>query len=200
MNKFLKRNFALILICITLCCISLFYCLPVNVWTNRHNGVTIVLDAGHGGRDGGCIGENGTIEKEINLEYVLALKEKLVDAGYSVVLTRKTGDGLYSEFAVNKKISDMNTRMEIIKKANPNLVISIHMNSFSDSSVKGANCFYKLGDDSSKRCADLIQECLNVYCVFLRYQSLREFLPIQGGACHQARSLIPYPLSLQALR
>jgi len=58
----------------------------------------------------------------------------------------------------------MNARMQIIKKANPSLVISIHMNSFSDASVRGANSYYKVDDEASKRCADLIQASLNKYC------------------------------------
>ena len=131
---------------------------------SKSNGVVIVLDAGHGGRDGGSVGKNGTIEKDINLDYTLALKERLIENGYVVVLTRKDDDGLYSEFASNKKISDMTARMNIIKKANPNLVVSIHMNSFADSSVRGANCYYKIDDEASKTCADLIQSCLQTYC------------------------------------
>ena len=81
---------------------------------SNYNGVTIVIDAGHGGRDGGSVGVNGTIEKEINLVYAKALKEKLVSSGFRVELTRKTDDGLYSEFASNKKMSDMRARFNII--------------------------------------------------------------------------------------
>ena len=131
---------------------------------SKCNGITIVLDAGHGGRDGGSVGVNGTIEKEINLAYVIALKEKLVENGFKVVLTRKNDDGLYSEFAKNKKQSDMNKRFEIIKQANPNLVVSIHMNSFQTASAKGAVTYYRSGDSASKNCADLIQKSLKKYC------------------------------------
>lgn len=136
----------------------------ISVQASKLNGITIIVDAGHGGRDGGSIGKNGTIEKEINLDYAFALRDKLVSSGYRVVLTRNNDDGLYSELAKNKKVSDMNARMQIIKKANPSLVISIHMNSFSDASVRGANSYYKVDDEASKRCADLIQASLNKYC------------------------------------
>ena len=94
----------------------------------------------------------------------MALKNKLVTRGYIVELTRKDDSGLYSFTAKNKKISDMNRRMEIIKSCNPNLVISIHMNSFSDSSVRGANCYYKKDDEASKICANLIQTTLYKNC------------------------------------
>lgn len=116
------------------------------------------------GRDGGSVGANGTIEKEINLKYTLALKEKLVSLGYRVELTRKTDDGLYSDLASNKKLSDMKARFEIIKKTNPNLVVSIHMNSFHDKSVSGASTYYRAGDEASKNIANLIQASLNTYC------------------------------------
>ena len=131
---------------------------------SKYNGIVIVLDAGHGGRDGGCVGVNGSVEKELNLKYTLRLKEKLTKLGYRIVLTRTSDDGLYSPLATNKKISDMNARMEAIKKVNPNLVVSIHMNSFADRSVKGANCFYKIDDKASENCANLIQKSLNKYC------------------------------------
>ncbi len=128
-----------------------------------YNGITIVLDAGHGGRDGGSVGANGTIEKEINLKYTLALKEKLTTAGYRVELTRKTDDGLYSPTASNKKLSDMRERFNIIQRTNPNLVISIHMNSFTDSSASGAEVYYRINDDASKQVADYIQSSINTY-------------------------------------
>lgn len=144
--------------------LSFFYSSVVALSVSKFNGYTIVLDAGHGGRDGGSVGVNGTIEKEINLEYVMLLKEKLVENGYKVILTRKNDDGLYSEFAKNKKTSDMNERFKIIKKANPNLVVSIHMNSFSSPTAKGAMTYYRIGDEASKKCADLVQKSLSTFC------------------------------------
>lgn len=152
-------------VCLVL--ILVFSCVYFNVAqciSANFKDVTIVLDAGHGGRDGGCVGINGSLEKNLNLKYTLSLKDKLVKYGYRVVLTRSSDDGLYSPFATNKKISDMNSRMEIIKKHNPNLVVSVHMNSFRDDSVSGANCFYKIDDEASFNCANLIQKSLYKNC------------------------------------
>ncbi len=132
--------------------------------SKAYNGITILLDAGHGGRDGGSVGVNGTVEKEINLTYTLKLKEKLINSGYRVELTRKNDDGLYSNLAKNKKLSDMQARFNIIKKTNPSLVISIHMNSFPDHSVSGANTYYRASDEASQKVANLIQASLNTYC------------------------------------
>ncbi len=164
MLSILNKNKTLICFLVVMICLSFFYSQLVDISVSKMNGITIVLDAGHGGRDGGSVGTNGTIEKEINLEYTLLLKEKLVANGYKVVLTRKNDDGLYSEFAKNKKTSDMKKRFEIIKNANPNLVVSIHMNSFSSATARGAMTYYRKGDNASKVCADLIQKSLAAFC------------------------------------
>ena len=164
MIKFFKRHKSLVVIALFMIIISGFYANIVALRVSKFNGITVVLDAGHGGRDGGSVGVNGTIEKDINLEYVLALKDKLVDNGFKVVLTRKNEDGLYSEFAKNKKQSDMKARFKIIQDANPNLVISIHMNSFPTASAKGATTYYRADDRASEICADLIQKSLHTYC------------------------------------
>lgn len=164
MYKIVKKYKAILIVFLLIVLVSSIYFKIAKQTSSRFNDVTIVLDAGHGGRDGGCVGVSGSVEKELNLKYVLSLKEKLVKYGYKVVLTRATDDGLYSPIASNKKISDMNARMEIIKKNNPNLVISIHMNSFNDSSVSGANCFYKIDDEASFNCANLIQKSLYTNC------------------------------------
>lgn len=164
MKSFIKRQKIILCFLVILIVLTSFFSHIVELRVSKFNGITIVLDAGHGGRDGGSVGVNGTIEKEINLEYVLLLKEKLVKNGYIVILTRKNDDGLYSEFAKNKKTSDMKKRFEIIEEANPNLVVSIHMNSFSSASARGATTYYRKGDEAGKRCAELIQKSLNTYC------------------------------------
>lgn len=125
---------------------------------------TIVLDAGHGGVDGGAVGVNGTVEKTINLEYVKLMKEKLDARGFRVYLIRTNNDGLYSIFDKNKKSSDMKKRIALIKKYNPNLVLSVHMNSYKDSSVKGVFTYYRKGDEQGKECANLIQKTIKKYC------------------------------------
>ena len=158
--KKLKKCLPILIVVILFVSISSVFSSFVVYANSKFNGITIVIDAGHGGRDGGCVGINGTIEKEINLEYSKALKSALNEKGYRVVMTRETDDGLYSNFSKNKKLSDLNVRLEKIKKANPNLVISIHMNSFNDSSVRGAMTYFKIGDDSSEMVANLIQKNL----------------------------------------
>ena len=164
MIKVFKKNKILIIVISIFFALTMLYSGIVAYSVSKSNGITIVLDAGHGGRDGGSVGANGTIEKKINLEYVMALKDKLVENGFKVVLTRQNDDGLYSNIDKNKKQSDMKARFRIIENANPNLVISIHMNSFGSSNAKGAICYYRKGDTAGEKCSNLIQKSLYQYC------------------------------------
>ena len=148
------------------CCIvvGLVAIIPSISTSTRPKGeYTIVIDAGHGGRDGGSMGVNGSIEKELNLEYAKTLQKLLEKAGVNVVMTRTNDDGLYSEDADNKKLSDMRKRREIINDACPDLVVSVHMNSFPLDSCKGAKTFYQIGSDVSFNAAKTIQNSLNYY-------------------------------------
>ncbi len=119
---------------------------------------TVVVDAGHGGIDNGSIGHAGTLESEINLWYANTLKEYLTQFGFKVVMTRSDGNGLYSPFAKNKKKDDMQTRQKIIEKTKPDMVLSIHMNSFSQASSRGAQVFYAKDSELGELLAQNIQE------------------------------------------
>lgn len=99
----------------------------------------IVLDAGHGGMDGGTsVGD--VLESDLTLEIVFKLKELLVERGYIVTLTREDKNAL-CEGKFIKRI-DMNKRVEVINNSNADLAISIHLNSYSDSKYRGAQVFY----------------------------------------------------------
>lgn len=124
---------------------------------------TVVIDAGHGARDGGCVGVNGSIEKDLNLEYAKTLKKLLTSRGVKVVMTRESDKALYSEDAKTKKISEMKAREKIIMDTKPDLVVSIHMNSFSLKSAKGAKVFYKQDSEPSKIVAQYIHKSINSY-------------------------------------
>lgn len=119
---------------------------------------TVVIDAGHGGIDGGCVGATtGINEASLNLDYAKCLKEKMEGFGFKVIMTRTTESGLYNPLATNKKRDDMKKRKSIIENANADFVISIHMNSYSSSS-HGAQVFYGKDDQPSKLLATNIQK------------------------------------------
>ncbi len=101
----------------------------------------VVIDAGHGGMDGG--GSFGNmIEANINLELSRELKGILEDRGYKVVMTRDSTNSLGG-----KKKDDMQKRREIILKAKPDLVVSLHVNKYQDTNRRGVQVFY---DDTKK--------------------------------------------------
>ena len=123
-----------------------------NILTKAESGV-IYLDQGHGGFDGGCVG-NGLIEKDITLNISLKLKQHLESCGYTVYLTREIDKALSKE-----KADDIYKRVALINNANTLLYISIHANSYPHASVKGAQTFYKENDEN-KKIAELIQNNL----------------------------------------
>lgn len=122
--------------------------------------ICIVVDAGHGGSDPGKVGINDALEKDINLALALKLKELLEQKKISVVLTRDSDAGLYSESASNKKVDDMQKRCKIITETNPVFTISLHQNSYTSPEVKGAQVFYYGQSKSGKELAEILQESL----------------------------------------
>lgn len=123
---------------------------------------TVVIDAGHGGIDGGVSGTNtGVTESELNLAVAKLLREDFSAAGFRVVMTRTTSAGLYGSAQTSLKKADMKNRKRIIDGCSPDLVISIHMNRYSLPSRRGAQVFYKKGDGQSSLLAESIQLQLN---------------------------------------
>lgn len=123
-------------------------------------GYTVVIDAGHGGRDNGVSGANGSKEAALNLDVAKKLERYLVRSGITVVMTRTNGNGLYGLATKNFKTKDMLARETIIKEASPDLVLSIHMNAFPQSNQRGAQVFYRGSNSESVRLAGIIQSML----------------------------------------
>lgn len=134
---------------------------------------TIVIDAGHGGMDGGAVGKI-TNERDINLQYAETLKDMCENLGIRVVMTRTDENGLYSPLASNKKRSDMEKRKEIIDSSGADLIVSVHMNAFSSRSSRGAQVFYGLGNEQGKLLAASVQQSLH------RSISYAKALPKEG--------------------
>ena len=120
----------------------------------------VVIDAGHGGVDPGKVGINGVLEKDINLEIAHRVKKLLEANDVEVIMIRETDEGLHDEGASQKKVQDMRRRVQIIEEANPDFVVSIHQNSYSQESVSGAQVFYYDGSKDSMKLAQLLQESL----------------------------------------
>ena len=120
----------------------------------------IVLDAGHGGIDGGCTSAAGIPEKGINLNIVLDLRDLLEMSGYEVVLTRDTDRSIHDkgiEGIANQKSSDMDNRLEILNAPENAVCISVHQNQFTDPKYSGAQMFYSDTDSRSESLAQMMQ-------------------------------------------
>ena len=139
------------------CCLFVATYFSIKTSATPKATYTIVIDAGHGGIDGGAVGKTtGVTESELNLKYAYALKNICEDFGFKVVLTRCDAEGLYDENASKKKKSEMEKRRKTIEKARPNFVVSIHMNSFSGGGVRGAHVFYGASSTSGKLLAESV--------------------------------------------
>ncbi len=122
---------------------------------------TVVIDAGHGGIDGGVVGADGTKESTLNLAYSRTLGEIFERAGFNVVYTRKSEGGLYGLPTKGFKLRDMRERKRIIDQAQPNMMISVHMNKFSASYRSGPQVFYQQGEEEGRSLAESLQRVFN---------------------------------------
>jgi len=124
---------------------------------NREQPV-VVIDAGHGGDDPGKVGIDGQLEKDINLKIAKRLKAYLEASDVKVVLTRDRDVGLHGSGGSYKKMADMRKRCDIIKEAAPDLVVSIHQNSYHEEYVSGGQVFYYKNSQKGKLLAELLQK------------------------------------------
>ena len=125
--------------------------------TAKSRRPVIVLDSGHGGNDPGKIGVDGSLEKEINLKIAKRLKAYLEAEGVEVFMTREDDRGLYEECDSSKKMADMRNRCKKIEEADPDLVVSIHQNSYHQEPISGGQVFYYKTSERGKRLAEILQ-------------------------------------------
>jgi len=121
----------------------------------------VVLDAGHGGADGGCVSVSGAPEKGMNLSVLLTSRDILRLLGYDVRCTREEDVSIHDkgvEGLADQKLSDMKNRLAIINGSGAKLAVSIHQNQFTDPKYSGAQMFYKAEDEASARLAEILRE------------------------------------------
>jgi len=124
----------------------------------------VVIDAGHGGYDGGA-DWGGAVEKDINLAITLQLREILLATGHRVALTRYGDYSLVEQEEVSnpKKREDMARRLAVIEQFQPDIVILIHCNAINSSRWSGAQTFYQEDFDQGKLLAEDIMEYLSQF-------------------------------------
>ena len=119
--------------------------------------VAIVIDAGHGGIDGGAVADDGTLEKDLNLALARSVERVLASLGASVVMTR-TEDVMFAEpSSMHKKLDDLTHRIGTVESAGECVFVSIHMNKFPVQKYSGLQVYYSKNNEESKLLADAIQ-------------------------------------------
>lgn len=131
----------------------------------KNDLATVILDPGHGGEDGGAVGIDGIIEKDINLSISLKLRDLLQAAGYKVIMTRETDTAIYdddSKTLREKKRSDLYNRAAIIKdnSKEKTIFVSIHQNKFPNEKYFGSQIFYSKNHSGSQNLASGIKDSL----------------------------------------
>ncbi len=120
----------------------------------------VIIDAGHGGIDGGAVSSDGTSEKNINLSIALKLEDLLNSCGISTVMTRTEDVSIHDAQAQTvrqKKVSDIHNRLKIIEEHEDSVFISIHLNYYPSSSCVGTQVFYSKNNIQSEALASNIQ-------------------------------------------
>ena len=120
--------------------------------------VCVIIDAGHGGEDGGATSCTGVLESRINLDISLRLNDLLHLLGYQTYMIRTTDTAIYTEGETvsSKKASDLKNRVAIVNQTENALLVSIHQNTFPDGRYSGAQVFYSK-HNKSKQLAEVLQ-------------------------------------------
>ena len=119
--------------------------------------ITVIIDAGHGGRDGGASTESGVLEKDLNLAVALKLRSLISQLDVNVVMTRETDVMLADEASAHKKRDDLNARLNMAKEQENCIFVSIHMNKFPVEKYSGLQVYYSGNNEESLALAEAIQ-------------------------------------------
>ena len=168
-----------VLFCILFSALTAFF-----IWCGatfvRHRGTSaedaaapsrpiIVIDAGHGGEDGGASGEDGTKEKDLNLLVAQSLADILTASGYDVRMTRTDDRLLYdlygdlTDYTGHKKTYDLRNRLRFTEEAGADLLLSIHMNKFPQPQYSGLQVYYSPTAPESRTVAEVIRNYTKLY-------------------------------------
>lgn len=128
--------------------------------------VTVVIDPGHGGEDGGAVSADGVAESGINLEVARRLDAVLTLCGQRTLLLRDEDISLHDEGVTTireKKVSDIHNRVKLVNAQQAPRLISIHQNHFSSAKYHGAQVFYgggPLGQPWAEQTQTTLREAL----------------------------------------
>lgn len=146
-------------------CTSLFAVVSANSYATLPTAslvdATVILDAGHGGEDGGAVGVNGVFEKDLNLEMSKTMAAILRSMGVRVIETRTEDKLLYTEeenIKGYRKVYDLRNRLKIAEENENAIFVSLHMNRFADPQYSGLQIYYSENHAESRLLADRLQK------------------------------------------
>lgn len=122
---------------------------------------TVIIDAGHGGPDGGTNAKDGTLEKDINLQIAHKVNGLLMSMGVETVMIRTDDISVHDDNAETireKKISDIKNRLSVLNNTDNAVFVSIHQNHFSQEKYSGTQVFYSKNNPDSRILADCIRQ------------------------------------------
>lgn len=120
-------------------------------------GCVYVIDAGHGGIDGGATSCTGILESQLNLEIALRLDDMMHLLGHDTLMIRTTDKSVYTSgnTIASQKVSDIKQRVKTVNETENGFLVSIHQNTFPDGRYRGAQVFYAPDDDSREVAGEL---------------------------------------------
>ena len=130
---------------------------------SSNNIPTIIIDAGHGGEDGGAVVQGDILEKDINLSISQKSNEVLSLFGFSTFMVRDSDEMIYddgSKTLRQKKNSDLRNRLRLMSNFDNAIYISIHQNKYEDNRIWGAQTFYSPNNENSPILAEFIQSSI----------------------------------------
>ncbi len=149
---------------VSICLFCVFFAtLGANFQTfSKAQKLSVVIDAGHGGIDSGCEGSFLKLkESDVNLAVAKKLGNLFQNAGFKVIYTRVSDEGLYGAIQKGFKERDLQNRVKIINESNCDILISVHMNKYSAEYRRGAQVFYSKEQELNQKLALSIQKNLN---------------------------------------
>ena len=160
-KRFIPRLIIVLVMCI-ISAIGIFT--EKNLTANKEisqNRKIVIIDAGHGGFDGGAVADDGTVEKDINLKISHKLSTMLQFSGIDVIMTRTEDigtDNTDSKIIANRKKSDLQNRLALMEKYPQALYISVHLNKFTTSAASGTQVFYTKNFPEASKLGQSVQD------------------------------------------
>lgn len=137
--------------------------IAVRTMAEGHTEHTLVIDAGHGGFDGGAVGATGVCEQDINLSIAQRVQALVGFFGVRTVMTRPDGNALdydASRPVRENKVADIKAREKIANDTSNPVFVSIHLNKYPDPKYAGAQVFYSVRHAGSRTLAEALQQAL----------------------------------------